>query len=233
MAIRFFFEYNKRVVQLPVNPPSLAIESGSNNKKMEIISLGEIAILRQKKLAACSIECFFPAELNQHAPYVLTQGAFEGPQFYIDFFEKIRADKQPVRFIVTDTDINMLVSVETFTPSRNALDDDVSYKLELQQFRPYAAKEVKIDSTPTGVVATVPTPQATARPQTGFAIGDTVIANGKYWYTSYGASPFGTANNKTVKIGHIVADTTRKYRYAIYTLAGGALGWVAESQLSR
>ena len=234
MAIRFFFEYEKRVVQLPVNPPSLAIASGSNNKKMEIISLGEINILRQRKLSSCAISCFFPSKLNESAPYVLTKGSFEEPQFYIDFFNKIRADKQPVRFIVTDTDINMLASIEAFTPERNAMDDDIEYKLELLEYRPYSAKEVKIETTPTNtVIATIPTTEAVTRPQTGFAVGDVVIANGKYWYTSTGASPYGMAKEMTVKIGHIVADKTRKYRYAIYTLSGGALGWVEESQLKR
>lgn len=233
MAIRFFFEYDRKVVQLPVNPPSLSIGSGSNNKNLDIISLGEITILRQKKLSSCSIECFFPAKINQNAPYVLTKGSFEEPQFYIEFFEKIRNDKRPVRFIVTDTEVNMLVSIESFAVERNALDDDVSYKLELMEYRVHSAKEVKIDSTSTGVVATVSTSRASARQQTKFAIGDVVVANGKYWYDSYGSSPFGIAKNRTVKIGHIVADKSRKYRYAIYTLSGGALGWVSESQLTR
>lgn len=234
MAIRFFFQYDNRVVQLPVNPPSLSIESAGNNKSIEIVSLGEITVLRKKKLSACSIECFFPATINKNNPYVLTQGSFEDPQFYVDFFEGVREARKPMRFIVTDTDINMLVSIENFTQTRNAMDDDLSYKLDLKQYRNYGPKQVVIqEATPTTVTVTTPTPAAATREPTGFAVGDTVIANGKYWYDSYGSSPYGIAKNKQVKIMLIVADTTRKYRYALTTLTGGLLGWVAESQLSR
>ena len=144
MAIRLFFEYNNRVVQLPVNPPSLAVESAGKNETVEIVALGEINILRQKKLSNIKIECFFPALVNKDASYVLTSGQFKEPQFYIDFFEKIWEEKKPARFIVTDTKVNMLVGIEAFTPALNAGDDDTSYTLELKEYKPYAPKTVTI-----------------------------------------------------------------------------------------
>lgn len=234
MAIRLFFEYNKQVVQLPVNPASLAVESAGNNETVEIVALGEINILRQKKLKTVKVECFFPAEVNQNAPYVLTSGQFKEPQFYVDFFEKIRDDKKPVRFIVTDTKINMLVGIESFVPALNAGDDDTSYTLELKEYRPYAPKVVTIQAPAVVANAQQQAPTATTNEQrqpAGFAIGDEVTVSGNYWYSSYGDNPHGTFNNFRGKISHIVADKTRKYRYHITTLTGGYRGWVAESQM--
>ena len=87
MAIRFFFEYNNQVVQLPVNPDKVYVKSSGSNKTEEIVKLGEVNLLRQKKLETLSIECFLP--VNSSPPYVLTKGKFEKPDFYIDFFKAI------------------------------------------------------------------------------------------------------------------------------------------------
>ena len=230
MAIRFFFEFNNQVVQLPVNPEEIMITSSGNNKTEEIVKLGEINLLRQKKLEALVIESFLPTDKD--APYVLTKGKFEKPQFYIDFFEKIRAEKKPFRFLISGTKINMLASIEDLEYGMKAADDDIHYSISLKEYRPFSSKVVKI-KLPTNKAepAKVTPPPKQERPKTGFSIGDTVIANGKYWYSSYGDKPFGTFNNFTGKISHIVANKSRKYRYHITTPSGGYRGWVDESQI--
>lgn len=230
MAIRFFFEYNNQVVQLPVNPKEIMINSSGNNTTSEIVKLGEINLLRQKKLERLAIECFLPMDAN--APYVLTKGKFEKPQFYIDFFEKIRVEKKPFRFLISGTKINMLASIEDLEYGMKAADDDIHYSISLKEYRPFSSKVVKI-KLPTNKAepAKVTPPPKQERPKTGFSIGDTVIANGKYWYSSYGDKPFGTFNNFTGKISHIVANKSRKYRYHITTPSGGYRGWVDESQI--
>lgn len=229
MAIRFFFEFDNQVVQLPVNPEEIMIGSSGNNKTEEIVKLGEINLLRQKKLETCTIEGFLPVDGN--APYVVTKGRFQAPQFYIDFFEKIRESKKPFRFIISGTKINMLAAIEELEYGLKAGDDDTYYAMAIKEYRPFSSKVVKITlpvvkSEPAKVTA-----PAAERPKTGFAIGDTVIANGKYWYSSYGANPHGTFNNFTGKISHIVADKSRQYRYHITTPSGGYRGWVSENQI--
>lgn len=230
MAIRFFFEFNNQVVQLPVNPEEITITSSGNNKTEEIIKLGEINLLREKKLEALVIEGFLPADKD--APYVLTKGKFEKPQYYIDFFENIRKEKKPFRFIISDTKINMLAAIEDLEYGLKAADNDIHYSISIKEYRPFSSKVVKI-KLPTNKAepAKVTPPPKQERPKTGFAIGDIVIANGNYWYTSYGDNPHGTFKNFTGKISHIVADKNRKYRYHITTLSGGYRGWVAENQI--
>jgi len=229
MAIRFFFEFNNQIVQLPVNPEEITITSSGNNKTEEIIKLGEINLLREKKLEALVIEGFLPADKD--APYVLTKGKFEKPQYYIDFFENIRAEKKPFRFIISDTKINMLAAIEDLEYGLKAGDDDIHYSLNIKKYRPFSSKVVKITLPANKTEPAKVTPPATERPKTGFAIGDIVIANGNYWYTSYGDNPHGTFKDFTGKISHIVADKNRKYRYHITTLSGGYRGWVAENQI--
>ncbi|MCK9445034.1 MAG: hypothetical protein M0Q14_10970 [Tissierellaceae bacterium] len=229
MAIRFFFEFNNQVVQLPVNPEEIMIASSGNNKTEEIVKLGQINLLREKKLEAFAIKCFLPTDKD--APYVLTKGKFEKPQYYIDFFENIKAEKKPFRFIVSGTKINMLAAIEDLEYGLKAGDDDIHYSLSIKEYRSFSSKVVKITSPATISEPTKVTAPATERPKTRFAIGDTVIANGNYWYSSYGANPHGTFKNHTGKISHIIADKNRKYRYHIITPGGGYSGWVAENQI--
>ena len=57
-------------------------------------------------------------------------------------------------------------------------------------------------------------------------VGCTVIVNGKYWYDSYGAKPYGTANNLREKVSRIVTDKSRAYPIHI-----SGHGWVKKSQI--
>lgn len=225
MAIRFFLEYQNLVVQLPVNPEALAVKIEGSNKTTEVISLGEINLLRQSKLAALTIESFLPQ--NADAPYVVTSGEFKLPQFYLNFFNKVRDDKKPCRLIITDTPVNFLVSIESLQYGLKGGDDDIYYSLELREYRTYGAKKITITepTTETGVVTSPP------RPPVGFAVGDLVTVDGKGYYTSYGASPTTTFNSYAGKISIIVASTTRPYRYHITSPTGSMRGWVAKSQL--
>lgn len=228
--IRFFLEYENTVAQLPVNPSELSIKIQGNNKTSEVIGIGEINILRGKKLAEIEIESFFPED--DSAPYVLTKGKFEPPQFYIDLIDRARTSTKPLRLVVSDTGIRLLVSVENFEHTLKAQDNDVYYTLSLKEFKSFGArvpKLVKPENKTKG--SGVTSGGGDTRPKKGFAVGDTVIASGKYWASSYGDGPSGTFTNFTGKISHIVADTKRKYRYHITTPTGGYRGWVSSNQL--
>lgn len=240
MSIMFYFNYKWTVLPLPVNPQSIEVRTAGTNKTMEIVKLGEINILRDVKLAELTIESFFPATAD--GPWVLTKTVFVKPQVYKALFEELRKNKKPCRLVVSEIGINMEVSVESFQWSMEAGDPDMHYKLQLKEYKPHAIKTVapkKNDLANTlnmakkvlSVVTGISSGGNTARQKTGFAIGDTVIVDGRYWYDSYGASPYGTFKNFTGKISKIVADKKRKCRYHITTPSGDWRGWVNESQM--
>jgi hypothetical protein len=247
VTIRFFFEFDKEIIQLPVNPEEIKVVSSGNNSSEEIVALGEITILREKKLREIKVESFLP--LYQDAPYVLTKGKFKPYGFYVKFFNKIINAKKPLRLIVTGVGINMLMSIENMESWKKGGDNDLYFSLDLKEYRTLTVKTAKnvtttstISNTPTvSTVSTVPTtyvgvitpPANTTKLTTGFSIGNVVLCTGKYYYTSYGAKPFGTfTSGFRGKISHIVADTTRKYRYHITNMSGGYLGWVEVNQIT-
>lgn len=229
MAIRFFMTAGNTVVQLPVNPSQLVISTPGNNKTETVVKLGEINILKEPKLHTLVIESFLPA--NANAPYVLTKGRFQPPDFYLRFFENLMVTKSTLKLRVTDTKIDETYTVEDFEQSIKSGTDDVEYKITLKKYVPYGAKEVTLISTGDANTPATAKVEGAVRPKNGFAIGDTVTVSGKYWYDSYGATPYGVFTNFTGKISHIVADTTRKYRYHIVTVTGGYRGWVDASQI--
>lgn len=230
MALRLFLEFNKQVVQLPVNPEELTISTEAGNTTKTIVNLGQVNLLGLPELREIEFESFFPH--SQDGPYVLTKGKFKDPQFYVDYFDAIMKSKKPARFIISDTKVNLLVSLEEFEYTREGGTNDIRYSLVLKEYRTHGSKVVVIKPATQSKPASSSTGAAPRpKPPRAFAIGDTIIANGRFWSSSYGDGPFGTFNNFTGKIHLIVADKTRKYRFHITTPSGGWMGWVNESQI--
>lgn len=235
IPIKFFFEFERVVFLLPVNPEKIAITTQGSNQVKEIVKLGDINILREKKLKTLDIESFFPANA---APYVETKLNLLSPETYKKMFNTLQESKLPGKLIISGLNVSMQVSIESFSWEMRAADPDVYYKLSLKEYRPYGIKRLTqtTQQNPTTTTPVLTSPVGlnnnTSRPKTGFAVGDTVVVNGKYWYDSYGSEPSGNFKNFTGKISKIVNDKTRGYGYHITTPDGGWRGWVSASQLA-
>lgn len=232
--IEIFVEYESQVVAFPVNPEELRLTKDTGNETTEIVSLGEINMLKNAKLATLQFDSFFPP--NKDAGYVLTKGDFRPPNFYIDFLEKIRRDKKSCRFIVSDTKINMLVSIETFDYGWRAGPlGEVYYTLGVKEYKPYSVKEVKVtDYGPnrpktknvnTGVSVKKPAPSAPSKKSV--YEGCTVIVNGQLHRDSYGKGPGQWRRGFKGKINFI--NKRGSHPYHVTTMSGGWQGWVLAS----
>lgn len=232
--VEMFMEYDNRVIAFPVNPEEITLCRDGNNETTEIVSLGEINMLKRPKLATLEFDCFFPA--SKDASYVLTKGDFRGPNFYIDFIEAIRKARKPCRFIVSDTKINLLCGVETFEYGVHAgPKGEIYYKLGLKEYQPYEVKEVKITdygsgrpktkNVNTSVSVTKPAPSPPAK-KSVYA-GCTVIVNGQLHRDSYGAGPGQWRRNFRGKVNFI--NKSGSHPYHVTTMSGGWQGWVLAS----
>lgn len=219
---RLFFEYNSRVVQLPVNPESLKIEGEVDNEKVDLYNNGEIILLGNRKLKNIEIETFFPND--SVGSYINTKGQFEEPQFYKNFFENIINDKEPMRLIISSTDINMLVAINNFDIEWQAGDVDLHYLLDLSQYKEFSIKTVNV-TLPRPVQPS--RPKTTSQPKKKVTSGCNVIVNGRLHRDSYGNGPGQTRKNYRGKINFIKKG--RKCPYHVTTPSGGWQGWVIES----
>ena len=144
--ISFFAKYNDRLIQLPVNPEDITIDGSSNNDTTDTVGQGEISNIGFPGLKELTISSFFPKRYNGEL-YINTGGQFEEPEFYIKFFEDIKKDRKPFRLIITDLNINMLVSIESFSNTYAYGTDDVDYELELKEYKEHNIRILKATST--------------------------------------------------------------------------------------
>ena len=187
--ISFFAKYNERIIQLPVNPESITISGQANNNTVNTAGQGEINDIGFAGLKELSIESFFPARDNGEG-YINNSGGFEGPEFYVKFFEDIKKDRKPFRLIITQLDINMLVSVESFEHTYQFGTDDVDYSLSLKEYKEHNVRILKpvsngymvVDSSGRTISSAAPTTTNSNRPvEKSIPKQYTVISGDSLW----------------------------------------------------
>lgn len=213
---------------IPVNPEEISIKYPSDNKDYDVIGIGQVVVPRKPALKEISWESFFPASTSD--PYV-DADAYD-PDEYVDWFENAMKKNQKVRLIITrdrlyDTNIRCIVS-DFETTDKGGEPGDMYYSVTLREFRDYSPETVSIITTPAETAAdqnVEATSEADRPVETPvLRVGASVIANGQYWYDSYGAKPFGTANNISTTVTRIVEGNP-------YPVHIGSYGWVTADQL--
>lgn len=232
MDIGIFIEYNGRVVQIPVNPPSFNVNTEGNNDTVEIITLGEVALPRKAKLSSISWECFFPHD-NWY-PAIRTKGKFESGAFYVNFINKIRDDCKPCHLTVTGIGFDDDVVIDSFDYYHQAGDhEDTYYSIKLRKYRPFtvsviptwsAVKQIKKVSLGTAPANTSVVPVAKE-----ITVGCDVILNGRVHYDSYGSKPGKTFTNYKGKVN--LVNKKGSHPYHVTTPSGGWLGWVTKESV--
>lgn len=245
---------------LPVNPETLEVTTDSVITRTEVVKLGEVVIPRGAGLSKLTIESFFPYKqdnsiiafagnvlnaIDNYVPSYVTSAVnlFSDftPEKYYRYFKQLQKVGTPVRVVISDCGVNMDMVVESITKRYITCDNDMYYTLTLSEYRDPKPTNgtIKLISSVVnavaGAVANIPKTKVAkptpTRTKTGLAIGDTVIANGRYHYDSFGASPYGTFKEFRGKISHIASNPKASYKYHITTMDGGWRGWVKADQI--
>lgn len=232
-----FFTRDGQVIRLPVNPEKLPVARDNDNGEYNVLGIGPIMVPRIPKQRVVTISSFFPGRAFSG---VLTPNEFQTPEFYIRFFESAMQDRAPILytpvryyengepFMTGDTGFQVLVT-SFHTEERGGETGDFYYDLELTEYRDYSPQTIQIQqqSAAETVVTTQP---AREIPQGQIVVGAVCIANGPYYYSSYGDEPHGNGNGRRAVVSRIV-DAGRAYPIHITTESGGALGWVKKESL--
>lgn len=126
--------------QLPVNPPSIDTESGSQNTTVSIAGLGEITVLQDPAAKVFEFSSFFPATYGPYCEYFKIPTPWE----FVTFIE-FHKHWTPFRFIITNTPINMLVSIEDFKYTEKAGDiGSLNYSIKLKEYRVVTPREINV-----------------------------------------------------------------------------------------
>lgn len=240
-----FFTRDNTVIRLPVNPDKLPVARELDTDEYNVMGIGQIMVARTPNLRTLTISSFFPGRI---APYVLTSGRFEPPEFYIQFFESAMNDGVPILYTPVryyengqpfmTGDAGFQVFVTSFsTEERGAETGDFYYDLELTEYRDFTPQQVQIVAQ-TQASSGTPSQPAQAKtestreiPANQLYVGAVCTANGNYYASSYGDEPHGNGNGRRCKVSRIVEESTRAYPIHITTESGGALGWVKKESL--
>ncbi|WP_077369714.1 hypothetical protein [Anaerosalibacter sp. Marseille-P3206] len=128
------FSANNReeVMILPV-VPEIEVEKPQNNEQFETINNGTLNLIGDEGLRTFSITSIFPSQ-----KYIwLKSGSVAEPFKYVDFFNKWRAKKVPLRIVTSRPDgrewFNMACLIDNFTfkVRRNG---DIAYTLDVSEY---------------------------------------------------------------------------------------------------
>lgn len=225
--LAFYIEYENEVTQLPVNPESITINGGGSNRAEEIVGLGEVNILRTKKLETLSISSFLPAHAN--TPYTLTNAVlmpltrFKQPMHYIRLFEKIRDDKKPFRLLITGLDVNRLMAIDSLDYGYEGGDPDIHYTINLRAFVYNSAKQLEIVESGGGeTLVKVPTKERESR---GDCIGDDVQLRGNMYEDAAQEILIAGVENIAGRIRHIRVLPNGEKMYLLGNVSNEVIGW--------
>jgi len=123
-----FLSVNNRaeVLQIPVVPSEFEVSKPQGNSVFETVKYGELQLYGTSKLETISWSSFFPAK---DYPFLRSR-----QMWGYDYIAKIDSwieQKLPIRFIITDTPINMAVLVDDFAWRMGT---DYSYDIVLRRF---------------------------------------------------------------------------------------------------
>lgn len=224
MAIQFYLDIEGKRHVLPVNPGEISVSTSSNSSTQEVVKLGDVNILGGRVLADTSFSSIFPKDYSQS--YVNQHTQKHPPNKWVQILESARNSNHRVRLIVTDTKINMLMTIEKFEWGYVDATGDVEYSIDLKEYRDHSAKYLK---TVKKKVSPAPRPKPPAnKPITP---GCAVIVNGRLHRDSYGTGPGKTEKNARRKVNFIKKG--RSHPYHVTLEDGGWRGWVTAGSVRR
>lgn len=132
MNITFSANNNEEIIQIPYVPPNIAINKPQQNEEFKTINNGTLNIIGDIGLISLSLATFFP---TKSYPW-LAKTATLGWQC-VDFFEKWRKAKIPIRVVIIDGDktiLNMPCTINNFSYSVKQ-NKDIAYTLDIKEYR--------------------------------------------------------------------------------------------------
>lgn len=141
---RFMFSYEgdeSSTLILPLAPSSFKTKVGNKNKTIELVSLGEVNLIKSIGLREFSFKILLPKNADISGQ---NETEFKPPIFYLSQFREMKASAKPIRFkivrMMPDGSVSfpgdVPVSIEDYTVEENAGEEgDYWVELKLKEYR--------------------------------------------------------------------------------------------------
>lgn len=129
-----FISQNNRatVIQLPVVPEKFNVSLEQNHENFNSISQGDLRLIGHTGLKNISFSSFFPLDDDNNAPYIRSRDWFG--HTFTTIFESMMLRRIPVRLLITETRINLPMTIDRFEYEVGK-SGDVDYTMQLTEFR--------------------------------------------------------------------------------------------------
>lgn len=160
-------------VLMPVTPEKITINHNNRNETITLINDGEMNITKLEGLVTASFTLLLPA--YQYA-FVNTANGFKKPQYYIQYFQRLKAKKKPFQWIVNrkkprggklhTTNIKMVLESFTVRDDAKSAGFDMYVDIQLKEYKTQKTKTFAADTpAATAPVAIVEKREETTVPE--------------------------------------------------------------------
>ena len=151
-------EYRQVIIQgegtekltLPVTPWKYSVTTSQNNKVVDILDFGEALLFGNAKLQRLKFSCFFPDQ-ERHEGHKYVVGDKYSPKECIDQIIKWKEAKKPVRVIITDSPVNLMMGIMDFNYNERDGTRDIWYEISFNEYKelntPAANNDKQVDGT--------------------------------------------------------------------------------------
>lgn len=128
-------------ITLPVNPASFEFSEAALNTKITLLNVGEVNLLGKRGLVSGSLSSFFPASKSPFFQY-----ADRSPTAYMDVLTRWKNGGAPIRVIVSDSDFNLMMSIDKIQKKYQEGSKDIGYTIDLTEYRKLNVPAVKVST---------------------------------------------------------------------------------------
>lgn len=205
--MEFWLIQDSERLRLPIPPPNYKIKTANNNSSFLVEGLGEVSFIGKTKLAEITpITTFFPKQAYDFCQYP----NFPQPWDCVNMIEKWRLSGKAIRYIITNTFINILCSIESFEFGEDNGTGDISFTLELKEYRMINANTRIVNTLANGYQNTTflgaDITAATRRPIDKTIPTEYVVKTGENLFTIAKKLTGDSANYLTIANNNLIKD---------------------------
>lgn len=130
-------------VTFPVSPPSFKVSNAYNNSTINVNSLGDINMLGKRGLTTIKFSSFFPAQAYDN----IVNTTPDSPYSYVEKINSFAQKGQPCKLAISNTNINLNVSINTFDYNEKDGTSDVYFSISLREYRYVLPNSNKLNNT--------------------------------------------------------------------------------------
>lgn len=137
-------------IVFPISPSNFEVSNAYNNSTVNVNSLGDINMLGKRGLTTIKFSSFFPAQAYDG----IVNTTPDSPYSYIEKITAFAQKGQPCRLSISNTNINLSVSIDSFDYSEKDGTSDVYFSISLREYRYVLPQSNKLNDT-TGLASRV------------------------------------------------------------------------------